>query len=433
MKVLPYKRRSLTALEARVKPLTTTEAPVMADATNNTIILSYKYKLLPTAKQHGQLESILESQRILYNCALEHRIKYYEKTGKSMSYMSQCKEVTELRRDLEYGSIALNIQRWTLKRLDDAFTGFFRRIKFGDKAGFPRFRGKGRWQSFGFNEFSGITLFDNRIKFKGLSGSLRVHKHRELPDGKILSCTLSRNHKIWYICLQMRVACQMLAATGNEVGIDVGLVHLANLSTGEHIPNIRVTKQAAKRLRLASRALARCKKGSKRRQKVKLKLIRCHAKIKNTRSTYLHQVSCKLIHENDLIVVEKLNNKGLASGMLAKHVNDAAWSQLKQNLLYKAAYAGRKVVEVSAYNTSQECSSCHTVVSKKLSERWHCCPSCGLKMDRIVKKEAWDGLTPEECGRKDAQEAFNAMRHILRGNEQQQPNKSGGEDASCNS
>jgi putative transposase len=383
MKILPYKRTEPHSVEAHVKPLTTTEAPVMAESTNNTIILSYKYKLRPTARQHGQLESILESQRILYNCALEHRIQYYKKTGKSMSYMSQCKEVTELRKEVDYSVIPANLQRWTLKRLDDSFNGFFRRIKSGDKSGFPRFRGKGRWRSFGFAEFSAIRLIDNRLRFRGISGSLRLNLHRELPKGKILSCTFTRAHKGLYISLQMRVACNPLPATGKHIGIDVGLIHLATLSDGTHIPNIRITRKTAKKLRVASRALARCKKGSKRRQKVRLKLIQCHAKIKNTRATYLHQISANLVRKNDLIAVEKLNNKGLASGMLAKHVNDAAWSKLKQNLLYKAENAGREVIEVPAKYTSQECPSCHNIKPKKLSERVHRCV-CGCVMDRDV-------------------------------------------------
>lgn len=347
----------------------------------NTIILTYKYRLLPTKKQHGELATILESQRILYNAALQERIDCYRKTGKTLTYIDQFRELTELRREAEYAAVPLRLQRWTLKRLDDAFVGFFRRVKAkGDRAGYPRFRGKGRWQSFGFSEFHGIRLESNRLRFAGLS--LRLHLHRPLPDGKPIGCTLTRDSKGWYVCLLYCVRCEAKPATGRSVGVDMGIKELAVLSTGEAIPNPRVAKKAEKELRRRQRALARCKHGSRRRRKVKTSLMQLHTRIASTRRTGLHQVSARLVREYDLIAIEKLNVKGLAGGMLAKQVHDAGWSTLKRMLVYKAAWAGRQLIQVDPRNTSQACSGCGDLVPKKLSDRWHCCPSCGLKMDR---------------------------------------------------
>ena len=358
-------------------------APRMADSEDNTIVLSFKYRLLPSRKQHMALEQMLEDQRILYNAALEERISYYRHIGKSRTYMDQCKALTELRQDGEFSSVPANIQRWTLKRLDAAYQAFFRRVKSkGQKAGFPRFRGKGWWHSFGFNEFSGITIKRNRLYFKRMPAGLRVYLHRTLPEGKPLSCTFTRDTKGWAVCVQYRLPVTHVVDTGNQVGVDVGLSHLATLSTAEAIPNPRVAKRAEREMRRRQRALARCKRGSKRRRKIRDAVTRCHARIKNTRRTYLHQVSCRIVRENDLIAVEKLNVKGLAGGMLAKSVHDAGWSILKEMLTYKAAKAGRQLIEVDPRNTTQGCSGCGVIVPKKLSERWHSCPHCGLKLNR---------------------------------------------------
>jgi putative transposase len=173
-----------------------------------------------------------------------------------------------------------------------------------------------------------------------------------------------------------------LEKTGKEVGIDLGISTLMALSDGTQIPNMRVGQKAQSELRIAQRALSRCRKGSRRRKKVKKEVTRLHAKIKNTRSTYLHQVSTRLVKEYDLIAMENLNIKGLAKGFLAKQVNDASWGKLQNYIRYKAEGAGKRVVEVSPNYTSQICPGCGVIKPKSLSERVHNCDSCGLVMDR---------------------------------------------------
>lgn len=346
-------------------------------------VLTYRRRLLPSKKQHIALADICESQRELYNGALEHRIGAWTTARKTITLFTQQKELTQLRQDPAFRKVPMNAQRWTLRRLDAAYQAFFRRVKTkGEKAGFPRFRGCARWQSFGFAEFCGIRLRSNRLYFKGMPGGLRIHLHRPLPAGKPLCCTFTRDNKGWFICLQYRVQQRILASTGGHIGIDVGLKELCVLSTGEAIPNPQIAKRADRELRRRHRALARCKKGSKRRAKVKRRLSRLHAKVVDTRRTYLHQISARLVMGNDVIAVEKLNVKGLASGMLAKSVHDAGWGMLKEMLTYKAAKAGRKLIEVDPKNTTQACSSCNAIVPKKLSERWHHCHECGLSLDR---------------------------------------------------
>src|SRR5258706_2729681 len=163
------------------------------------MIVSFRYRLLPTKRQHRALEQILESQRQLYNAALEERIDAYRKAGLTRTLFDQSKALTEWRQsDPEASALPLNLQRATLKRLDEAYRGFFRRVKAGVKPGFPRFRGKGWFDSFGFSEFSGITFKNLRLHFKGMPGGLRVYLHRALPAGaSIRSCNFKRNTKGW--------------------------------------------------------------------------------------------------------------------------------------------------------------------------------------------------------------------------------------------
>jgi putative transposase len=347
-------------------------------------VLTYKFRLLPTRKQHTALASILEAQRQLYNAALEERIDCYRKTGKSRAYVDQCRALTECRRDLSaMANLPVNIQRGTLRRLDKAFKGFFSRLKRGDRAGFPRFRGKAWFASFDFNEVGGLSFDGKRLRFKGLPSGLRVHMHRALPAGKILTAKFKRDHKGWcvYFAIRMDIAEKRLVSSA--VGIDVGIKTLAACSDGLLIPNPRAARRAERALRVRQRALARAKKGSNGRRKARLKVARLHAKIADTRATALHRISAMLVRRYDVIAVEALNVKGLARGMLARDVHDASWAELVRLIEYKAASAGAHLIKVDPKFTSQTCPECGTIAKKALAERVHSC-SCGCILDRDV-------------------------------------------------
>jgi putative transposase len=277
----------------------------------------------------------------------------------------------------------VKLQRGTLKRLDEAFQAFFRRFKRGEKPGFPRFKGSQWFTSFHFAEWSGVAFENGRIRFKGMPGGLRVHLHRPLPSEDILSAILKRDLKGWNICLVVRVPVGKFRNPKRIIGADVGVLSLVALSTGETIPNPRHARTASRKIRVLQRALWRCKRGSKRRRMVKARLARHHEKIRNSRSTYLHQVSARLVRDYDLIAVEKLNIKGLSGGILARDVQDASWGRLRANLAYKALKAGCRVVEVDPKYTSQTCPECGTVEKKTLSDRVHEC-DCGCVLDRDV-------------------------------------------------
>lgn len=353
----------------------------MAETDLPTVIRTFKFRMLPSKGQHCRLREILTSQQVLYNAALEERISAYRFTGKTRSYMDQCKALTECRRDIpEMAELPKNIQRWTLKRLDDAFSAFFKRAKSRNgKAGFPRFRSRERWSSFGFAEFSGIRIDGNRIRFAGMG--IRINLTRATPEGKPLGCTFSRDTKGWAVCLQYRVPVASMPATGCEVGIDMGLKELCVFSTGEAVPNLRIANRHQKEIRRRQRALARCRKGSNRRRKVKAALARAHNRIANARRDYLNKISARIVRENDRIVIEDLNVKGLARSMLARSVSDASWTTLRNMLTYKAEGANRQIVAVDPKQTSQICPDCGQIARKTLSERIHRC-DCGCVMDR---------------------------------------------------
>lgn len=266
------------------------------------MILNYRFRLLPTKTQHRKLDEILESQRLLYNAALEERIGAYRKADISISYFDQTRALTQWRReDPDPASLPANLQRATLKRLDRAYQAFFRRLKAGRKPGFPRFRGKGWFDSFGFQSFSGITLSNGRLRFKGLPGALRVHFHRQLPAVPIKSCMLRRDVKGWTVSFAISVEPAETRPSSRAIGIDLGIEPFATLSDGSAIPSLRAARASQRRMRIAQRALARKAIRSSGRIRARAEVRRCHTQTVNRRMTFLHQTTARLVRDFDLI------------------------------------------------------------------------------------------------------------------------------------
>lgn len=345
-------------------------------------VLSYRFRLLPTKRQHVALRYILEEQRALYNAALEERIGCYKKTGKNRTYIDQCKAVTELRK--ENYEFPLNLQRWTLKKVEESYKAFFRRLKKKNgKVGFPRFKGKEGWKTFGFNEIPGLKLKTNRLQFKGMPGPLRMHMHRQMPENAdIRSCTFTQDLKGWYVSFQVKVPCAEKRTAKRLVGIDVGLKEFAVLSDQTVIPNPRFARKAEKQMRIVQRKLARAKRGSKGRARAKHRLAVLHRKIANTRKTFLHQTSAALVKNYDGTAVEELKINNMVHTNMARSIHDASWGMFYEMLKYKAARAGTQYVAVDPHYTSQLCSGCGGIAKKSLKDRVHECLSCGLVLDR---------------------------------------------------
>ena len=348
------------------------------------MIITFRYRLLPTVRQHRALEATLESQRQLYNAALEERIEAYRKAGVTRTYYDQTKALTEWRReDPEAAAMPLSLQRATLKRLDEAYRGFFRRVKQGGTPGFPRFRGKGWFDSFGFREFAGVTLREGRLRFKGMPGALRVHLHRPMPPESVVrSCTLRRDAKAWMVGFAVELPAPPPREVARAVGVDLGISAFAVLSDGGVIPSLKAARRAQGRLRRVQRALARKVRGSQGRRKARTVVRRCHAATARSRANHLHQASARLVRDYDAIAIEALGIKALARGALAKDVHDASWGQFISMLRYKAERAGAWLIDVDPRNTTQDCSACGTKVAKDLGDRRHECPHCRLSIDR---------------------------------------------------
>jgi putative transposase len=350
------------------------------------VILTYRYRLLPLKSQHRALDRLCEAQRELYNAALEERTDCYRKTGKTRTYIDQCKALTQCRNELpEMGELPANLQRWTLKRLDDAFQGFYRRLNArSGKAGFPRFRGQGRWEAFGFAQFRGIRFDGKRLRFAGMPGGLKVHLHRPLPhDADIRSCVFRRDGRGWFVCLHVAIEAAEKHAVASAIGVDLGLKVFAYCSDNVVIPNPRIAQRAEKGLRRRQRALSRCTRGSNRRHKVRAQVARLHRKITHKRNTWLHQQSAALVKRADLIAVEDLKVSNMVRHpTLARSISDASWSRFVSMLDYKVEKTGGHLIRVDPRNTSQKCSGCGELVPKSLAVRTHTCPACGLVIDR---------------------------------------------------
>jgi len=349
---------------------------------------TYKYRLYPTKAQKQKLDENLNLCRVLYNTALSQRKTAYRQQRISLNYYDQASELKEVKECLpEYKYIHSQVLQDVLKRVDKAFQNFFRRVKLGEKPGYPRFKGYGWYDSFTYPQ-SGFSLSDNskgsqRLKLSKV-GSIKIKLHRAIK-GKIKTCSIKRELDNWYVCFSCEVQPEPLLKTQKSVGIDVGIEKYAALSDGVLIENPRFLRQSEAKLKYEQRLLSRKKKGSNSRIKQREKLAKLHHKIKNQRNDFLHKESHKLVKNYDVIVLEDLRIKNMVKNHhLVKSISDAAWAKFTEYLSYKAESAGKKVVFVNPRNTSQSCSSCGEIVKKGLSVRTHICPYCGLILNRDV-------------------------------------------------
>lgn len=345
---------------------------------------TYRFRIYPTRRQRLALEAQLGFACDLHNAALEQR-RYAWRAGQRVGYVSQCRELTALRAAGDGPpQMSCEAMRSPLRRLERAYQAFFRRVKAREKAGYPRFRSRRRYDSLTWDTTWSIP--QRRLALQGI-GHLKVRWHRELPpSAKVCSVTVRRVVGRWYACFAL--ALQVPAAPARQlvraVGVDLGVKNFAALSTGELIPGPRPYRAALRQLRVAQRRVSRRVKGSRRRQKAGLLLARLHERVRNLRGNHAHQLSRRLVSEFDLIAVEDLQVRGLVRGFLAKDIRDQGWAEFLRLLGYKAEDAGIQVVAVPPGGSSQTCSGCAAQVPKPLRERVHRCTSCGLVVDRDI-------------------------------------------------
>lgn len=349
----------------------------------------YKFRLYPTRQQESDLLTLLGRLRYFYNAALQERREGY-KRGVKVTRATQEKAITTVKQDadcVEYAGIHTHLLQDVVKRLDRAFEGFFRRVKQGATPGYPRFKGRDRFDTFAFKDAgsgrgASIVAGGARVRLHGI-GNVKMKQHREM-EGALKTIGVTRDKcGHWHALITREVATKPLPATGQSVGIDVGLTTFAALSDGAMVANPRPLRTAQRKVARAQRVVARRKRGSKRRRKAVRLLAKQHQHVANVRRDFHHKTARAIVQKYDRIAVEDLNVKGLSRGILAGPVADAGWSQFVGVLTSKAEDAGRELVRVDPNGTSQECSACGERVPKALGVRVHRCP-CGYTADRDV-------------------------------------------------
>ncbi len=349
-----------------------------------TVRKTYKEKLRPTPTQERALEAVLRCCRTLYNAALEQRITAWTRSQVSVTRYQQEAELKAIRAEMpEYAAIHSHVLQDVLARLDKAYQAFFRRLKAGEKAGFPRYQGRNRYHSFTYKEYGNGARLDNGYLVLSKVGRIAVRWSRPI-EGTPKTVTLSREADGWYVCFSCTdVPVQPLPPTGGETGIDLGLEVFATLADGTRIENPRQYRTAERELKKAQRRVSRRKKGSKRRRKAMRLLAKKHQKVRRQRQDFHHKTALLLLRQYDTIYHEDLQTANmLKNHHLAKSIADAGWSNFLGILSFKAACAGRRVVAVPPAYTSQTCSGCGVIVQKGLSVRWHECPDCGTSLHR---------------------------------------------------
>jgi putative transposase len=345
---------------------------------------AFKYRIYPNRNQLRELEIALETHRRLYNSCLAQRKDAYQADRASIKYEDQSAWFkAERATNPFFARLNFSSAQATMRRLDKGFAAFFRRVKAGEKPGYPRFRGPDRYDSIEYPAYGdGIRLDGSRLRVQHV-GTIRVKLHREV-QGTVKTVTLKRVAEKWYVILTCDLEDMAIEPSVNPpVGIDVGLKSFLSKSDGSKPePNPRYLKTALPELRRKGRSAARKQRGGKNRRKAVKKLAKVHAKVKNLRSEHHHQVASKLVRRYGLIAAESLNIRGMVrNGRLARSISDVAWGNFLLTLRSKAESAGVGFVEVDARGTSQECPDCAKVVPKDLSQRWHSC-ECGCSLDR---------------------------------------------------
>lgn len=344
---------------------------------------AYKYKIRkPSRRVVECFEQTLDVCRELYNAALQERRDAWRIERKSISQNTQEAQLKDIRASrTDIAAVYSQVNQNVLARVDSAFKSFFRRVKAGQKVGYPRFKSSKRYDSFTYPQ-SGFKLEADKLTLSKI-GSVRVRLSR-LVEGKIKTCTIKREADGWFVIFTVEEnQCPYFPKTGESVGVDVGIESFATLSTGEAIANPTYYRKAERALKTAQRCISRRKKGSNRRRKAVQLLAKKYQKITRQRLNFFHKLSLRLVREFDEVVFEDLNIAGMVKNHhLAKSISDAAWGTFILIHEGKAESAGRSVVKVPATFTSQDCNACGNRVRKSLAIREHRCIACGLVLHR---------------------------------------------------
>ena len=353
---------------------------------------SYKFRIYPNKGQIDLIERTFGCCRYVYNHYLIMRQTLYKISGTTLSYYDCCKNLTRLKQQeetswlQEVDSTALQA---SVQDLDCAFQNFFRRVKQGEKPGYPRLKSKHSHKQSYRSRCVGATIkvIDDTVRLPKL-GAVKCSVSRAL-EGRILSATVSRSSSGRYyvaLCCCLDHDMPKLPSTGVVVGLDMGIKSFAVSSGGVEYDNPKYLRQSEKKLSRLQRQLSRKTKGSSNWNKARIKVARLHEHIANQRKDMQHKLSTQIMCQYDVICIEDLSpQKMVQNNRLAKSISDAAWGVFRRQLSYKSEWYGRKLIVLDRFfASSQICSHCGECWpgTKNLAIRRWVCPSCGAVLDR---------------------------------------------------
>ena len=354
---------------------------------------TYKYRIYPTEEQKVIFSKHFGCCRFVYNYFLNRekefylnnkedieskRIKGHNTAFDNQKILIQLKNQEEFSWLKEVGSHSLGI---TLKNLEIAYNNFFKK-----RAKFPKFKKKSHYQSYNIDNLT-LYIEEGRVYIPKIKDGVKIVEHRPLK-GKILNGTISKTaDEHYFIAITVEKEIEELPVETNKIGIDLGIKDFAVISNGSKISNPNFKKKEVKKLKKLQRVLSRKKKDSQRREKSRIKLARLNASINNKKNDFLHKLSSKLIHENQVICLEDLNIKGMVKNhKLAESISACSWFEFSRQLEYKGRWYGRTVIKIDRFfPSSKTCYNCGFIKdSLNLSERKWVCPNCGIEHDRDI-------------------------------------------------
>lgn len=349
----------------------------------------FRFRFYPDKTQEKLLRQSLGCARFTYNYFLDLRQKFWYQEGKSINYYDTSKLLKELKTQPEYSwlkDVSSVVLQQSLIHLQEAYNGFFKK-----RGGFPTFKSKRGGGSITLTR-SAFKYADGNIYIAKSKSPLKIRWSRQLPSGvypNSLTITLTPSNR-WYVSILCETEDQPLPEVNKGVGIDLGLETFVVTSDGEKIQHPILDAEYLKLTKLQRRH-AKKQKGSRNREKARIKVARQYERITNIRKDFHHKLSSRLVSENQTICLETLNVKGMMKSSLARSIQNVSWSQFVEFLKYKCDDAGRNFVQIDQwYPSSKTCSNCGCITTnipkgqKGLKVRYWECEHCGVEHDRDI-------------------------------------------------